>query len=188
MGAMASQITSLTNVCSTVYSGTDQGKHLCSASLALVRGIHRWPVISPHKVPVTRKMFPFDAVIMHVAIQHMCQFVLGSLVFTPEQHLFLWDLDNKLKNSLWYGFQSVGIAAHIRSPLTTWWRHHFPRYWPFMRGIYRWPVNSPHKGQWRGAFMFSLICAWINGWVNNRQAGDLKRHRAHCDVSVMRWD
>ena len=42
------------------------------------------------------------------------------------------------------------------------WKH-FPRYRPFVRGIHRWPVNSPHKGQWRGALMFSLICAWING-------------------------
>ena len=45
--------------------------------------------------------------------------------------------------------------------------------------------NSLHKGQWRGAFMFSLICAWINLWVNNREAGDLRRHRAHYDVIVM---
>ena len=64
------------------------------------------------------------------------------------------------------------------------WKH-FPRYWPFVRGIHRSPVNSPHKGQWRGALMFSLICAWINGWVYNREAGDLRRHRAHYDVSVM---
>ena len=64
----------------------------------------------------------------------------------------------------------------------------FPRYWSFVRGIYRSPVNSPHKGQWRGALMFSLICVWINGWVNNREAGDLRRHRAHYDVSVMKSD
>ena len=64
------------------------------------------------------------------------------------------------------------------------WKH-FPRYWPFVRGIHRSPVNSPHKGQWRGAFIFSLICTWINGWVNNPEAGDLRRHRAHCDVSIM---
>ena len=64
MGAMASQITSLTVVYSTVYSGGDQRKHQSSASLAFVRGIHRWPVNSPHKGPVTRKMFPFDDVIM----------------------------------------------------------------------------------------------------------------------------
>ena len=61
---MASQITSLTIVYSTVYSGADQRKHQSSASLAFVRGIHRAPVNSPHKWPVTRKMFPFDDVIM----------------------------------------------------------------------------------------------------------------------------
>ena len=48
-------------------------------------------------------------------------------------------------------------------------------------------VNSPHKGQWRGALKFSLICAWINGWLNNREAGDLRRHRAHYDVNNNEW-
>ena len=67
------------------------------------------------------------------------------------------------------------------------WKH-FPRYWPFVRGIHRSPVNSPHKGQWRGALMFSLIWAWITGWVNNREAGDLSRHRGHYDVNVMGSD
>ena len=85
------------------------------------------------------------------------------------------------------------------SPDTHWWGYypnsllhddvikwkHFPRYWPFVRGIHRSPVNSPHKGQWCGALMFTLICARINGWVNNREAGDLRRYRAHCDVIVM---
>ena len=64
------------------------------------------------------------------------------------------------------------------------WRH-FPRNWPFVRGIHWSPVNSPHKGQWRGALMFSLICAWINDWVNNGRAGDLRRYCSHCDVTVM---
>ena len=64
------------------------------------------------------------------------------------------------------------------------WKH-FPRHWPFVRGIHRSPVNSPHKGQWRGALMFSLICLWINGWVNNREAGDLRHHRVHYDVAVV---
>ena len=54
-----------------------------------------------------------------------------------------------------------------------------------MRGIHRSPVNSPHKGQWRGALMFSLIYVWINGGVNNREAGDLRRYRTHYDVIVM---
>ena len=64
MGAITSQITSLAIVYSTVYSGADQRKHQSSASLAFVRGVHRGPVNSPHKWPVTRKMFPFDDVIM----------------------------------------------------------------------------------------------------------------------------
>ena len=69
MGIMASQITSLTIVYSTVYSGADQRKHQSSASLAFVREIHRWPVNSPHKWPVTRKMFPFDDVIMGTCLR-----------------------------------------------------------------------------------------------------------------------
>ena len=60
----------------------------------------------------------------------------------------------------------------------------FPRHWPFVRGIHRSPVNSEHKGQWRGALIFSLICAWINGWVNNGEASDLRRHSALYDVTV----
>ena len=61
----------------------------------------------------------------------------------------------------------------------------FARYWSFVRGIHRSPVNSPRKGQWRRALMFSLTCARINGWLNNHKAVDLIRHRAHYDVTVM---
>ena len=64
MSAIASQITSLTIVYSIVYPSADQSKHQSSASLAFVWGIHRGPVNSPHKWPVTRKMFPFDDIIM----------------------------------------------------------------------------------------------------------------------------
>ena len=77
-------------------------------------------------------------------------------------------------SSYWYFFHDDVIK-----------RKHFPRYWPFVRGIHRSPVNSPHKGQWRRVLMFSLISAWINAWVNNRMAGDLRRHNAHCDITVM---
>ena len=59
---------------------------------------------------------------------------------------------------------------------------HFPRYWPFVLGIHRWPMNSPHKGQ---SFYVFLSAPWINLWVNNREAGDLRRNRAHYDVIVM---
>ena len=73
MTTLASQITSLTVVYSIVYSGVDQRKHQSSASLAFVRGIHRGPVNSPHKWPVTRKMFPFDDVIMEVSERYIHQ-------------------------------------------------------------------------------------------------------------------
>ena len=64
------------------------------------------------------------------------------------------------------------------------WKH-FPRYWSFVRGIHRSPVNSPHNGQWRGALMFFFTCVWRNTWVNNREGGDLGHHRVHYDVIVM---
>ena len=62
---------------------------------------------------------------------------------------------------------------------------HFLCYWPFVRGLHWSLEDSPHKGQWHRALMFSLICAWTNGWVNNRNAGDLRRHCTHCDITVM---
>ena len=64
------------------------------------------------------------------------------------------------------------------------WKH-LPHYWPFVGGIHRSPVNSPHKGQWCGALMFSLICTWTNSWTNNGDVDDFKHHRAHYDVTVM---
>ena len=64
------------------------------------------------------------------------------------------------------------------------WKH-YRCCWPFVRGIHRSQVDSHHKGQWRGALMFSLICAWTNGCVNNRDTSDLRHHRAHYDVTVM---
>ena len=71
------------------------------------------------------------------------------------------------------------------------WKH-FLCYWPFVWRIHRSPVNSTHKGQWCGALMFSLICAWTNGWVNNHEAGDLRCHRAQlwrdCNVWSWWWD
>ena len=80
------------------------------------------------------------------------------------------------------GFKQIKIGF-LHDDVIKW--KYFPRNWPLVWGIHRSPVNSPHKDQWRGALMFSLICAWINGWVSNRDAGDLRRHRAHYDVIVM---
>ena len=85
MGSMASQITSLTIVYSAVYSGADQSKHQSSASLAFVRGIHRGPVDSLHKWPVTWQMFPFDDVIMTTASGG-----INTLLFNPILPLFMF--------------------------------------------------------------------------------------------------
>ena len=75
-----------------------------------------------------------------------------------------------------------------RDSVSTWWRHQMETFSALLAicaGISPVPVKSPHKCHWRGALMFSLICVWINGWVNNREAGDLRRYRAHYDVIVM---
>ena len=80
------------------------------------------------------------------------------------------------------GIQWLGIKLYHDDVIK--WKY-LPRYWSFVRGIHRSSVNSPHKGQWRGALMFSFICAGINGWVNNGEAGDLRGHRTHYDVIVM---
>ena len=86
MSAMASQITGVSIVCSTVGPGADQTKHQSSASLPFVRGIHRWPANSPNKRAVTRKMFPFDDVIMPYFKVHgadMIGYLLGLIFPQP---------------------------------------------------------------------------------------------------------
>ena len=94
---------------------------------------------------------------------------------TPSQH--------ERPNGVWMRRHYNADTCNNHDDVIKW--KHFPRYWPFVRGIHRSPVNSPHKGQWRGALMFSLIYARINGWVNNREAVDMRRHQAHCGVIVM---
>ena len=175
MGAMPSQITSLTVVYSTVYSGANQSKHQSSASMAFVWGFHRGPVNSPHKWPVTRKMLPFDDVIMKTHLR--TNFNDGLVNHSAQAKAWMsYNISHKLIGVMTYPHPSMMTSSNGKK---------CPRYWPFVRGIHRSPVNSPHKGQWRGALMFSLICTQINGWVNNGEAGDLRRHRAHCDVIVM---
>ena len=85
---------------------------------------------------------------------------------------------------MWLGMLIVLLLYRLYHDDVIKWKH-FPRNWPFVREIHRSPVNFPHKGQWRGALMFSLIYAWLNDWVNNREAGDLRRQHGHYDVIVM---
>ena len=97
-------------------------------------------------------------------------------------------------NICWMNFCCTGSSlpnygsAEGPPPSGSWWRHQMETFSALLAlcaGNSPVPVNSPHKGQWRGALMFSLICAWINDWVNNREAGDLRRHRGHYGVNVM---
>ena len=71
-----------------------------------------------------------------------------------------------------------------RNWTNAWWRHQMEAFSALLAIC---AGNSPHKGQWRGALMFSLICVWKNGWVNNREAGDFRRYRVHYDVTVMEY-
>ena len=119
---------------------------------------------------------------MHTALLSFALFVLF--------HRLLADLFDQFTHILRGSFTAIGVVTILSQCQWSYhddvikWKH-FPRYWPFVRGIHRSPVNSPHKGQWRGALMFTLICVWINDWVNNREAGDLRRHRGFHDVTVM---
>ena len=105
-------------------------------------------------------------------------------------HMFIYS------HLIWLKLDSLVVVLHPKY-ISSWndipscyddvikWKH--LRYWSFVREIHRSPVNSPHKGQWQGALMISLIYAWTNGWVINRDAGDLGRYRAHYDVTAI-WN
>ena len=114
-----------------------------------------------------------------------------SIICTVSVFTHIISTETKMLMSRWNFLQwlsfywtTSGAASDKKHDDVIKWKH-FPRNWPFVRGIHRSPVNSPHKGQWRGALMFSLICVWIIDWVNNREAGDLRCYRAHYDVIVM---
>ena len=106
---------------------------------------------------------------------------------TNFHHIVLFRIRTNRADSL-HAVVCARCFMHGWFNIESWWRHQmetFSALLAILRGIHRSPMNSPHKGQWRGALMFSLTCVWINGWVNNREAGDLGRHRAHYDVTVM---
>ena len=140
--------------------------------------------------PITDKLF---WIIKGVSDECLREAILSTQ--SPLKHSQWWRLqwvDRFTGTIVWDAFILLsfqqyliwGIHAALHDDVMKW--KHFPRYWPFVRGIHRSPVNSPHKGQWRGALIFSLISVWINGWVNNREAGDWRHHRAHYDVIVMK--
>ena len=125
-------------------------------------------------------------------------FCLGLDVSTqtqcsPSQSRFLTGCTYSSNKSKYFKLTGIGWLRFLRSMISRdkhypWWRHQMETFSALLAlcaGNSPVPVISPHKGQWRGALMFLLISAWIIGWVNNRDAGDLRRHRAHYDVIVM---
>ena len=117
MGAITSQITSLTIVYSTVYSDADQRKHQSSASLAFVGGIHRGPVNSPHKWPVTRKMFPFDDVIMWWQGDSRGQLISSHCMSLVLSENFSFNT-RKVED-----YANVSCKFGHYCPVATWWCH-----------------------------------------------------------------
>ena len=109
MGTIGSQITRLTTVYSTVYSGPDQRKHQSSASLAFVGGIHRWPVNSPHKGPVTRKKFLFDDVIMTCCWCILSTASRGHWCFTKSTNILNWTAFHLRPRWTWFFHWAVEI-------------------------------------------------------------------------------
>ena len=103
------------------------------------------------------------------------RYLLGSILFMFHSRMHF------ILNFLLHALAGPRQTGH--DDVSNW--KHSPRYWPFVRGIHRSPVNSPHKGQWLGPLVFPLICAWINGWLNNRDPDDLKCYRAYYEVTAM---
>ena len=125
---------------------------------------HKSLCTSSEAVEITGFFYLFLILIIKIFITSaICQCMLDSVIWTNPMNRMsskIW-LKNEIDNWLYHG------------DIIKW--KYFPRYWPFVRGIRRSPVKSQHKGQWRGVVMFSVICAWINGWVNNGEARDLRR-------------
>ena len=111
--------------------------------------------------------------ITKIFLQWLSTFIRSSLLWNSTRRFYL----------------NIGLVSKPDLKiLIPWWCHQMETFSALLAlcmGIHWAPVNSPHKGQWRGALIFSWICVWINGWVNNHEAGDLKRRRAHYDVTVM---
>ena len=134
---------------------------------------------------IVYKYILYNMHIMHMfyADEYTFQYHMHSFILCPSQTTKLqqfWNISGDLSDlSIGQNLQKIAIHDDVIK-----WKH-FPRYWPFVHGIHRSSESSPHKGHWHGTLMFSLICAWTNSWVSNRDAGVLTRHRSHYDVIIM---
>ena len=150
--AMGSQITSLTIVYSTVhcFTGADQRKHQSSSSLAFVREIHRWPVNCTHKWPITQKMSQFDDAIMYVIVSAMAPQIASISIVCS----------------------TVCSGAPQR-------KHQSSESLAFLRGIHRWPVDSPHEGPLTGKFFHLMTSSWFR-WQHRQGTFSLKGRYTTC--------
>ena len=117
------------------------------------------------------------------ACRQLCQMIWTNFGVRANERSVKWVLISSVMH-LFYCRISVCQENHYNS----WWRHQMETISALLAlcaGNSPVPVNFPHKGQWRGGLKFSLICARINDWVNNREAGNLRRHHGHYDISVM---
>ena len=163
MGTMVSQITSLTIVYSTVYSGADQRKHQSSASLAFVRGIHRSPVNSPHKLPVTRKIFPFDDVIMR-------SLYLLDVRPCANMVVSLWNLTHHFADAL-VEFHGKMITQGLSRLCQKW--HDFSPWNRFFEGSFFEAGNELHQRS-----MFSFCIHFTTEAINTLRPRQNGRHFA----------
>ena len=185
--------------CGDLSSGAPR-TYLSLSYLMLVKGVPwKLRVFSWHIILMTSDTYEYwlsSCVVLGWAL---------SIIDRSFREIFTWNNamhDNKVLNKLstcwttghWQCCLSLNIMSSIPS-------YHYSNviisatasqitgvwiiYWPFVKRIHRSPADFPHKDQWRGALLLSLICVLINGWANNRDAGDLRRHRAHYDVTVM---
>ena len=123
------------------------------------------------------------------AYMNQCQPIIDLLsIGTLCRNSVQWNLNEDIE--MFIDENILQNVSHFVRASLSWWRHQMETFSALLAlcaGNWPVPVNSPHKGQWRGALMFSLICARIKDWVNNREAGDLRRHHGHYDVNVMWW-
>ena len=175
MSVMASQITSLTIVYLTVYPRRRSKKNQSSASLAFVRGIHRSPVNSPHKGPVTRKMFPFDGVIMveiHVNMTIQSWLLIG---WQHSQKSVRHHVSQEIRRTT-----ATSLARYEKTKIHQTWCYGVL----FFRVTGPLWGHSPVIGGFRAqrvsklSFLSALIWAWTNCWTNNRVSSGLRRHYA----------
>ena len=142
-------------------------------------------------VPTLSRLLP--AIILKTLVLHIvCHRFINTLrpIKKPQfrRQAFIGTSDGLI---FWRIYVSLGLNEFVPCPsypeyimMTSSNSKHFPRYWPFVMGTHRSSVDSPYKGS-DAELLFSLICAWTNGWANNRDADDLRRHGSHHDVTLM---